>query len=158
MFCIKQNSKTNLERSISYRSYANLCPLTFDGAFGLIQAFHQHKLCSSSKYSNKKICLYQHFHSKHGFTAAVSRRLVKAVFRQEDPCETKLFSSTTDTPLTLFNPQHKVKCPLSTRHDLVNTPCSTPEITRKSIRRHLFGVHRLDQQTIDKLMKDMSKQ
>lgn len=84
-------------------------------------------------------------------------RLVKAVIHHQDPYETKLFSSTKDTPLTLHDPFHKVKCPLSTRHDIINTPCSTQEITRKSIRRHLFGVHRLDQETINKLIKEMIK-
>jgi len=131
--------------------------LTFDGAFGLIQEYHQHQLCSSSKNSNKKIYLYQHFNSKHGFTRQASIRLVTAMIHQEDPHKRKLFSVTNDTPFTLFDPHHKVKCPLSTRHDIINTPCLTQEITRKSIRRHLAGVHRLDQETINKLIKEMIK-
>jgi hypothetical protein len=154
---MKQIYKRKLDRSITCRSFSGQCPLTFDGAFGLIQSYHQHQLCSPSKKSNKKICLYQHFHSKHGFTGQVSIRLVKAIIRQENPSKTKLFSSTTDTPLTLFDPYHKVKCPLSTRDDIINTPCLTQEITRKSIRRHLLGVHRLDQETINKLIKEMIK-
>ncbi len=79
------------------------------------------------------------------------------MIHQEDPYKKKLFSSTIDTPLTLFDPFHKVKCPLSTRDDILNTPCLIQEITRKSIRRHLLGVHRLDHQTIDKLIKEMIK-
>ena len=43
------------------------------------------------------------------------------------------------------------------RNDLLNTPCLIQEITRKSIRRHLSGVHQLDHQTIDKLIKEMIK-
>ncbi len=128
--------------------------MIFDGAFGLIQSYHQHQLCSLS---NKKICLYQHFNSKHGFTREVSTRLVRAIIHHEDPYKIKLFSSTMDTPLTLFDPYHKVKCPLSKRDDIINTPCLTQEITRKSIRRHLLGVHRLDHETINKLIKDMIK-
>lgn len=124
----------------------------------MIQAYHQHQLCTSSKNSNKIICLYQHFHCKHGFTCEVSMRLVKALIHKQDPHETKLFSLTHDNPLTLFDPYHKVKCPLSTRHDIINTPCLTQEITRRSIRRHLFGVHRLDQQTIDNIIKEMFKE
>ncbi len=131
--------------------------MTFDGAFGLIQAYHQHQLCSPTKNSTKKICLYQHFNSKHGFTRDVSARLVRAIIHQENPLKRKLFSSIHDTPSTLFDPFHKVKCPLSTRNDLLNTPCLTQEITRKSIRRHLLGVHRLDHQTINQLIKDMIK-
>ncbi|CAF4218622.1 unnamed protein product, partial [Rotaria sp. Silwood2] len=150
-------SKKKFQRSITCRSYCGQCPLTFDGAFGLIQSCHQHQLCSSSKILNKNICLYQHFHSKHGFTGEISIRLVRAIIHQENPYETKLFSSINDTPLTLYDPYHKVKCPLSTRYDIINTPCLTQEITRKSIRRHLFGVHRLDHQTIDKLIKEMIK-
>ncbi|CAF1008223.1 unnamed protein product [Rotaria sp. Silwood1] len=150
-------SKKIFEKSITRRSYCGQCPLTFDGAFGLIQANHQHQLCLSSKNLNKNICLYQHFHSKHGFTGEVSMRLINALIHQQNPYETKLFSSINDTPLTLYDPYHKVKCPLSTRYDIINTPCLTQEITRKSIRRHLFGVHRLDQQTINKLIKEMIK-
>ncbi|CAF0765420.1 unnamed protein product [Rotaria sordida] len=150
-------SKKKFERSITCRSYCGQCPLTFDGAFGLIQAYHQHQLCLSSKNLNKNIYLYQHFHSKHGFTGEVSMRLVRAIIHQQDPYEIKLFSSINDTPLTLYDPFHKVKCPLSTRYDIINTPCLTQEITRKSIRRHLFGVHRLDEQTINKLIKEMIK-
>ncbi|CAF2518686.1 unnamed protein product [Rotaria sp. Silwood2] len=154
---IKRKRKKKFQRSITCRSYCGQCPLTFDGAFGLIQSCHQHQLCSSSKILNKNICLYQHFHSKHGFTGEISIRLVRAIIHQENPYETKLFSSINDTPLTLYDPYHKVKCPLSTRYDIINTPCLTQEITRKSIRRHLFGVHRLDHQTIDKLIKEMIK-
>ncbi|CAF4675737.1 unnamed protein product, partial [Rotaria magnacalcarata] len=73
------------------------------------------------------------------------------------PHRSKLFSSNSDTPLTLHDPFHKVKCPLANRHDIINTPCLIQEITRKSIRRHLCGVHRLDQQTINKLIKEMTK-
>lgn len=125
----------------------------------MIQSYHQHQLCSPSKTnSNKKICLYQHFNSKHGFTREVSTRLVRAVIHQDDPYKMKLFSSIHDTPSTLFDPYHKVKCPLSTRNDILNTPCLTQEITRKSIRRHLLGVHRLDHQTINQLIKDMIKE
>lgn len=71
--------------------------------------------------------------------------------------EKKLFSTIDDTPSSLFDPFHKVKCPLASRSDLQNTPCLIQEITRKSIRRHLHGVHRLDQQTINKLIKEMIK-
>ncbi|CAF3763140.1 unnamed protein product [Adineta steineri] len=150
-------SKKRFEQSISCRSYSDECPLTFDGAFGLIQEYHQHSLCTKSRNSNKKICLYQHFNSKHGFTRQISIRLVKAIIEHKDPKKTKLFSLTNDTPSNLFDPYHKVKCPFSTRSDLINTPCLTQEITRKSFRRHLSGVHRLDQQTINKLMKEMIK-
>jgi hypothetical protein len=142
---------------MTLRSYTGPCPLTFDGVFGLKQSFHQFQLCPSSKSSNKNICLYQHFHSKHGFTREISIRLVKALINQDDPYKKKLFSSDIDTPIRLFDPYHKVKCPLAMKTNIMNTPCLTPEISRKSIRRHLLQVHRLNQETINKLMKEMIK-
>ncbi|CAF1255160.1 unnamed protein product [Adineta ricciae] len=133
----RRTSKKKLGQSMSCGSYLGECPLTFDGAFGLFQDYHQHQLCTKSKGPTKKICLYQHFNSKHGFKRQVSIRLVKAMIYQQDPST--------------------IKCPLAINDPITNMPCSTQEITRKSIRRHLSGVHRLDSETINKLMKQIYK-
>lgn len=131
--------------------------MTFDGAYGLIQSQHHHQLCLPTRQSTKKIGLYQHFKAKHGFTRDISARLVRAMIQQENPFEYRLFSSNHDTPSNLFDPYHKVKCPLTNRTDIYNTPCSISAITRKCIRRHLFVVHRLDSDTIDQLIKQIFK-
>jgi hypothetical protein len=50
----RKSYKKKHQQSITCRSYSGECPLTFDGAFGLIQAYHQHQLCSPTKNSTKK--------------------------------------------------------------------------------------------------------
>lgn len=139
-------TRNSIDRSNS-RTYSGSCPLTFDGVFGLTIAEHQLRLCSS----NKQICLYQHFLGKHAFTHGNAIRLVQAVIRNDDPRKVKVFSSNS----ILFNPHHRVRCPLA--EEKSSKTCSTFDITRKSIRRHLLLVHQLDRQRVDDLIRNLYK-
>ncbi|CAF0894908.1 unnamed protein product [Rotaria sordida] len=74
--------------------YCGLCPLTFDGAFGLTKTKLLTRLCSNQIVRQR--ILYPHFIHVHSMGANYAKRLVKAILQGQDPKTTKLFSDDED--------------------------------------------------------------
>ncbi|CAF4538552.1 unnamed protein product, partial [Rotaria sp. Silwood2] len=88
--------------SSSIAKYRGLCPLTFDGVFGLTKAKHLTRLCSNQ--TVRRQVLYTHFVHIHSMDTIYAKRLVKAILQGQDPKTTKLSSDDED----IFNKHNKL--------------------------------------------------
>ncbi|CAF1048799.1 unnamed protein product [Rotaria sp. Silwood1] len=136
-------------------NYRGLCPLTFDGAFGLTKAKHLIRLCNSQTISQR--ILYSHFVHIHSIEANYAKRLIKAIQQGQDPKITKLFSDDED----IFNKNDKLVCPFydSTTNpfrchpkQIPNIPCYFRWTNFQYFISHLITAHHLTKTAIKKIV------
>ncbi|CAF4080345.1 unnamed protein product [Adineta steineri] len=121
-----------------------LCPLTFNGAFGLTAANHSMHFCLNKK--TDLIGLYDHFLSKHQLQSICIRRLLRAISNNEDPKTTKLFNENED----VINHLYKMPCPFSKKmthlircpkKNIKRVPCTYILSRNTSLNWHLQYYH-----------------
>ncbi|CAF1075713.1 unnamed protein product [Rotaria sordida] len=138
-----------------YRNISDVCPLTFDGAYGLTKANHSIKLCEHR--IHHRIGLYAHFICKHQLKEVYARRLIQAVANNQDPTITKLF----DENENVIDHFYKVSCPFlnrrinSTRYvgqNVITVPCRCRAIPLMSLKRHLLCNHKISSRLAKRLV------
>ncbi|CAF3996586.1 unnamed protein product [Rotaria magnacalcarata] len=142
--------------SSSIINYCGLCPLTFDGAFGLTKAKHLIRLCNSQ--AARRQVLYSHFIHIHSMGAIYAKRLVKAILHGQDPNTTKLFRDDED----IVNKTSKFVCPFYGRttnpfpchpKKIPNTPCYFHPTSSECFTSHLIISHHLTNSAIKTIIK-----
>ncbi|CAF1146659.1 unnamed protein product [Adineta steineri] len=160
---IEDSDNDNEENEVKSKSIYNLrglCPLTFNGAFGLTKANHSMHFCSNKK--TRQLQLYSHFRTIHQLQTIYIRRLVRAISNNEDPKTTKLFDESED----VNNHLRKISCPLSkdmihsfrdSAEDIDIVPCHRSEITIDLLFWHLKSYHYVTDNVARKLINRSNK-
>ncbi|CAF1146684.1 unnamed protein product [Adineta steineri] len=144
---IEDNNDVNEQnevKSVSTSGLRGLCPLTFNGAYGLTTANHSIHFCSKKK--TRSVGLYYHFLNKHLLQPIYARRLLKAISNNEDPKTTKLFDKNED----VINHLWKIPCPFSKNminlfqyatKDIKRASCHRLDMTPYALNTHLQYYH-----------------
>ncbi|CAF1064999.1 unnamed protein product [Adineta steineri] len=137
-----------------------LCPLTFDGAFGLTVANHSMRFCTNK--TNRPIGLYGHFIGRHELKPIYARYLLKAISNNEDPKTTKLFSENEH----VINHLCKIPCPFNKNMvhlfqyattNIKGAPCQRSEMTPYVLNSHLQYYHHVTD-SVARTLVDQSKE
>ncbi|CAF3966544.1 unnamed protein product [Adineta steineri] len=149
------DNEQNEVQSMSIRGFRGICPLTFDGAFGLTAANHSMDFCSKSKI--RPVGLYYHFINKHELKPIYARCLLKAISNNDDPKTTKLFNENED----VTNHVCKILCPVSknmihsfrgSTKDILKVPCGHSRMTDYALLHHLKYFHSVTDSVARKLV------
>jgi hypothetical protein len=112
------------------RRVAGLCPLWVNGAYGLSQKHHFHRLCRKKRYSD----LSNHMRQYHGLLAPVAGIIARAI-HSKVPHTKRLIPN----DLQVIDPRRNFLCPF--RND-----CQYPYyVSMLSLRTHLIEVHNMNQ-------------
>ncbi|CAF3953947.1 unnamed protein product [Adineta steineri] len=150
----------NKDKTRLLKGVRGLCPLTFDGAFGLTAANHSIHFCSNKK--TRLIGLYEHFINKHRLQPTYIRRLFRAISNNEDPKTTKLFDENEEVVNQLF----KIPCPFSkdmihlfrgSAKDIRRIPCHYLRMPDYALLHHLKYYHHVTEGVAQTLV-DQSKE
>ncbi|CAF3668035.1 unnamed protein product [Adineta steineri] len=155
---IEDNNDVNEQnevKSVSTSGLRGLCPLTFNGAFGLTTANHSVHFCSKKK--TRSVGLYYHFINKHELKPIYARCLLKAISNNEDPKTTKLFDKNED----VINHLWKIPCPFSKNminlfqyatKDIKRTSCHRLDMTPYALNTHLQYYHHVTESVAQTLV------
>ncbi|CAF1216274.1 unnamed protein product [Adineta steineri] len=138
------DNEQNEVKSMSINGLRGICPLTFNGAFGLTIANHSMDFCSKKK--TRPIGLYGHFINKHELKPIYARCLLKAISNNEDPKTAKIFdendhvidrSSNIPCPFSK-NMVHLIQC---SRKNIKKVPCPYIPLKIPALYMHLKHYH-----------------
>jgi hypothetical protein len=155
VFFQDERGKRNKVKRKQSMTFIGLCPLTFDGAYGLIKAKHSIDLCSNK--SVRRMQLYFHFINKHNLKAIYARRLVQAVANDQNPKTTKIFHGNAD----VIDHFYKTLCPFNnemldlfqyTKKKIPRVPCGYKSIPLRKLKCHLKNYHHFSGQAAEKIV------
>ena len=138
-------------------NFRGLCPLTFDGAFGVTKAKHSLHLCSVETVPKSR--LFEHFVNTHSLRVRYAKLLVKAIVQGQDPKMVKVFKDHAN----IIKFTDKILCPFKGHTSnpfrchpkrIPNTPCYFKSMTLKRLIRHLSKTHHLTDRAIQYIVDD----
>ncbi|CAF3982688.1 unnamed protein product [Adineta steineri] len=160
---IEDSDNDNEQNKVKTRFLSDLrgvCPLTFNGAYGLTTANHSMHFCSKKKAHS--IGLYGHFLSKHRLKPIYVRRLLKAILSNENPKTTKLFNTNEE----VVNHLCKIPCPFSKKmahlfqyatKNVKRAACHSSEMPPNVLNTHLQYYHRVTNSVAQTLINQSKK-
>jgi len=121
---------------------AGLCPLWINGAYGLNQEYHSHRLCRKKRFTD----LSNHMRQYHGLLTPIANILARAVYSKV-PVTKRLIPN----DLQVIDPRRCFLCPL-------RSDCQSQYwLPAASLRAHLIDVHHLNQSMAEVKVKKIKR-
>ena len=121
---------------------AGICPLWINGAYGLNQQYHSHRLCRKKHFSD----LSNHIRQFHGLLTPIASIIARAVYSNVPPSKRLI-----PNDLQVTDPRRSFLCPL--RSDCQNE-CWLPA---SILRGHLIDIHHMNQSMADVKVRKLKK-
>ncbi|CAF3705472.1 unnamed protein product [Rotaria socialis] len=132
----------NINAIIHVHRIPGFCPLRTNGAYGLNQKHHFHRLCRKKRFTD----LSNHMRQYHGLLTPIANIIARAV-ESKIPTTKRLIPN----DLQVTDPRRSFFCPL--RIDCQNSYY----LSAASLRTHLIDVHRMNPSIADIKVKEIKK-